>query len=183
VPDLPNPSRLITLDSRLRMAPTDRPALEALLDDLRGRLSGATDAGTASAIQRRLGVGLVALGQFDEAVSTLEHVVASAPDPRAEVAARVNLGDAFRYADRMTPAEQQYRAARMLAGESVPDLVHFTLQHLGKHLVDAGQYDEARSCLRAALELREAIGDPALIESTRAALELCAAREAGAARG
>jgi len=59
------------------------------------------------------------------------------------------------------------------AHPSVPQLVDFALQHLGKHYVDADRATDAVACLEEALEVRRAKGDQALIESTLAALRRC----------
>jgi Flp pilus assembly protein TadD len=66
----------------------------------------------------------------------------------------------------------QYEPALAPARRAAPDRVDFALQHYGKHLIDAGRIDEAVACLREALRLRQTKGDPALVESTRNALDL-----------
>lgn len=92
--------------------------------------------------------------------------------PRAEVAVRINLGDALRYAGDLQAAAAQCEPALALVRQSVPDRVDFALQHYGKHLIDAGRTDQAIVCLREALRLRQAKGDKELIDSTIKALGL-----------
>jgi tetratricopeptide (TPR) repeat protein len=124
---------------------------------------------------RMVGSGLTALGDYDAAGQVLEEALDLAcqlGDPRAEVAARINLGDALRYADDLDAARTHYESALRLARQSVPDRVDFALQHLGKYHIDAGQGGQAVACLREALQLRQAKGDPDLIRSTVDALAL-----------
>ncbi|GIF23797.1 tetratricopeptide (TPR) repeat protein [Actinoplanes tereljensis] len=159
--------QLITLDADQRMVPVDAEALRAAV----GQLQATGDRGAL----RRIGVALVALGEYAEAVETLERAVSISvrlDDVPAEVAARINLGDAYRYAGRLGPAAEQYSRALRLAKAQAPDRVDFALQHLGKHHIDAGEPDLARACLAEALRLREAKGDAGLIASTIAALKL-----------
>lgn len=165
---LPEIGHLLTSDDRLRLATSDPVALVEAVDQLR-RLDGAA----ARTHQRRLGVALLALRRLAEAVDVLtdaaEHA-ASTMDYRGEVAARVNLGDAYRYGDDLDSAGQQYLRALEVARAHVPELVDFPLQHLGKWHLDAGRLAEARACLREASALRAAKGDPELLASTHAAL-------------
>jgi len=150
--------------------PTDRAALRRAVDELRGSL----DHADVSSL-RRLGSGLTALGEYDEAQQVLARALELAGtggDQRAEIAARINLGDAHRYAGDLEVARDHYEMALRQAREHVPDLVDFALQHQGKYYIDAGRMDQAAECFREALRLREAKGDPSLIKSTRDALAL-----------
>jgi tetratricopeptide (TPR) repeat protein len=166
---------LIVMDARQRMAPASRPALQTAV---RARLAELDRAGTSAErllLLRRIGSGLTALGDFDAARRVLGEALELASgmgDPRAEVAARINLGDALRYAGELEAAAAQYEPALALAREHAPDRVDFALQHYGKHLIDAGRPAQALACLREALELRRAKGDSGLVESTIKALGL-----------
>ena len=165
-----NIADLITLDDRQRVMPTDRAALRRAVDELRSVLD---DSDVASL--RRLGSGLTALGEHDEAQRVLGRALALATaggDQRAAIAARINLGDAYRYAGDLDPARDHYAIALRQARAGVPDLVDFALQHQGKYFIDAGRPDDAATCLREALQLRETKGDPSLIKSTRDTLAM-----------
>lgn len=157
------------------MAPVDAVALRAAVDARLAELDSVTAPRERLNLLRRIGHGLIALGGFGAARRVLREALSLAVelgDPRAEVATRINLGDALRHAGDLAAAAAQYEAALALARRAVPDRVDFALQHYGKHLIDAGRVDEAVECLREALRLRQAKGDPALIESTRKALDL-----------
>lgn len=155
------------------MVATDPDALTEAVERLRAMDSGAGRDDLA--LLRRLGYGLIALGRCAEAVPVLDRAVAlasAAGTARAEVAVRINLGDAHRYGGDQRSAGEQYDRALDLARGQVPDLVDFALQHKGKHLIDTGRPEEAVRCLQEALTLRRAKGDPELIRSTVAALDL-----------
>lgn len=158
---------LITLDDRLRMVPADAVALQRSVEELRG----ATDA----ASRRRLGLGLIALGNYSEAVVILDGVVtdaASNRDSDTEIKARINLGDAFRYHGDLRAAYTEYQRAVKQARAENQLLLDFALQHLGKHYLEAGQRSAAITCFWEALRLRRAKGDASLVDSTLAALAL-----------
>ena len=160
---------LIRFDDRLRMVPADESALRVAVEGLREQLERSPDQLT----RRRLGVSLMALGELKEAIALLEDAVREAVDAGSEAAARINLGDALRYRGDLDAALAEYLGALDLARSSVPQLVDFALQHLGKHYVDAGRATDAIACLEEALELRRGKGDQALVESTLAVLRLC----------
>lgn len=124
---------------------------------------------------RLAGVGLVALGDYAAAQRVLAAAVERAETPSQEVAALVNLGDAHRYPGALDAAEPLYRRAIELARTRCPELVHFTLQHYGKHLIDARRPHLAVDVLTEVLQIRERLGDPALIASTQDALSLARA--------
>lgn len=119
---------------------------------------------------RQAGVGLIALGDYAAAQQVLAAAVERAETPQQQVAALVNLGDAYRYPGRLDAAEPHYRRAIELARTRCPDYVHYTLQHYGKHLIDARRPHLAVDVLTEVLEIRERLGDPALIASTQDAL-------------
>ncbi|MGH3679376.1 MAG: hypothetical protein ACRDT2_03700 [Natronosporangium sp.] len=140
---LPDLTSLIAFDDRLRMVPTDRAALALAVDALREAAGRDRSDSPGPAVLRRLGVGLIALGRAEQAIPVLGRAVALAvasADRRAEVAARINLGDGHRYAGDAMAAQEQYGLALELARSSVPELVDFALQHLGKALLEYGRY-------------------------------------------
>ncbi len=175
----PSLDHLITLDVGQRMTPTDPvalrnavQALQAIVDD-----TPLVAAGYRLKLLRTLGCGLTALGEYARARNVLEQALGLAGHrgwERAEVATRINLGDALRYDGNLGAAAPHYEQALQLARGSVPDLVDFALQHYGKHHIDTGQLDQATACLQEALRLRVAKADQSLIVSTLNALVLVA---------
>ncbi|MFI9362413.1 tetratricopeptide repeat protein [Kitasatospora sp. NPDC053057] len=168
---------LITQDERLRMVPTDRDqlaaAVEGLREDLRALPAG-TDPNQERVLARWIGIGLVSLGDPDEARLILRQALELATasgSSGAVIATQLNLGDAYRYGGDVETAGTFYRSALGTARSQRSDLVDFALQHLGKHLMEQGDLLSARTCLREAQQLRIAKGDLGLIESTQAALE------------
>src|SRR5687767_11428767 len=128
------------------MAPSSRPALREAVRAALAELDSAGADGSRVVLLRRIGSGLTALGDFEAAQRMLGEALELAVrlgDPRAEVAARINLGDALRYAGDLQAAAAQYEPALALARRTVPDRVDFALQHYGKHLIDAGRAQEA----------------------------------------
>lgn len=176
--DLPEIRDLIGMDAGLRMVPTDRPGLRAAVDVMLDRLGPAPTgdempAGDRLGLLRRAGFGLIALDDLDAAVDLLtEALTLTGGDAAAEVAVRVNLGDAYRYGGCLDSAAEQYDAALERARANAPALVDLALHHLGKHLIDAGRPAEAIACLQEALALRRQKADATLVASTAAALRL-----------
>lgn len=107
-------------------------------------------------------------------------------DASSEVATMIRLAEVHRFADRCERAERLLRGVlRQSASEPASRYRDFALQHLGKTLLDAGRPDEAISCFEEALRLRQRKGDPALVDSTEAALraaQMSAAGPTGAPR-
>jgi tetratricopeptide (TPR) repeat protein len=169
---------LIALDDRLRMVATDVPALTAAVAEWRASDDPKT--------QRRLGIGLIALGNYSEAVVVLDRVVRDAvsnADSQTEVKARINLGDAFRYHGDLRAAFTEYQRAVSQARASALETLDFALQHLGKYYLDAGRRGDAISCFWEALRLRKAKGDQSLIDSTLSALSIAGELELPSAHG
>ncbi|AXE23539.1 hypothetical protein C0216_08750 [Streptomyces globosus] len=168
---------LITQDDALRMVPTDRDQLAAALADIREELRvlpEGSEADRARVLARWTGIGLVVLGDYDDARAFLRRALdlaTASGNTRAVIAAELNLGDAYRYAGETETADKLYRGALDAARSQHPELVDFALQHLGKHLMEQGDLVPARAHLQEALRLRTAKGDAGLIESTQAAVD------------
>jgi tetratricopeptide (TPR) repeat protein len=169
----------VTYDDRLRVVPVDRAAYAAAVEtmkaDLTALVSGPPTASTeVSRLLRQVGRGLLALGEYAEALSYLERALRLAgADPGARTKVLINLGDAYRYAGDLSRAEPRYLEALHIAPAELRD---FALQHLGKHRIDQGRLDEAEDLLREALDLRTTKGDPELISCTQQALAHCSVR-------
>jgi len=84
---------------------------------------------------------------------------------------RIRLAEAQRCAGELGEAGREALEALAEARDQHPELVDFSLQHLGKALLDAGEPERAAAALEEALALREAKGDEALVRSTRLALD------------
>ncbi|MFD8979013.1 tetratricopeptide repeat protein [Streptomyces sp. NPDC059564] len=168
---------LITQDEDLRMVPIDHDQLTSAVAETREELRTlpeGTDAARARILARWTGIGLMTLGDYDNALVFLRQALdlaTASGNTGAVIATELNLGDAYRYAGETEPADGLYRRALESARNQHPELVDFALQHLGKHLMEQGDLEAARTHLREALELRTAKGDAGLIESTRAALD------------
>lgn len=132
----------------------------------------ARQAGLAQPDLRRLGVALIALGDHRRARAVLGRALDRAATPRQTVATLINLGDAHRYDGDLTGAEPHYARAIETARSSCPEVLHFAMQHYGRHLMDAREPKRAAEVLREVLAMRTRIGDQALIASTREALNL-----------
>jgi tetratricopeptide (TPR) repeat protein len=168
---------LITQDDRGRMVPVDRAALEREVAEL--QRSDSADV----PVLRQLGIGLIVLGRYAEAIETLEQallVATASGDVKRMIALHLNLGDAHRYAGRFAQAEPHNQTALRLAREHAAEQEHFALQHLGKLRLDQKRFAEARDYLLDALRQREAMHDDSLVESTRLALRLVDEDEAAA---
>jgi kanamycin kinase len=159
-------NQLITYDERQRMVPSDRDRLTALVDSAR-----AQDPNDYTTL-RALGIGLLVLGEYGDAIDHLNSALDLADTSGRRIAASINLADAYRYSGDAAAAETLCRAMLALAKKEVPEMLCFSLQHLGKALTDLDRRQEAREVLREALALRMAEGDPELIARSQAALRL-----------
>ncbi|MFF5204407.1 hypothetical protein [Streptosporangium sp. NPDC000396] len=85
-------NQLITYDERQRMVPGDRDRLTALVDSARAQ------APTDYTTLRALGVGLLVLGEYGDAIDHLNRALDLADTSGRRIAASINLADAYRYA-------------------------------------------------------------------------------------
>ncbi|MFD4443335.1 phosphotransferase [Nocardia sp. NPDC058519] len=156
-------TRPYRFDERLRMIPVDPETLA-----VRVALADPNDFPGL----RRLGIALMLLGRYDEALDRLDQALELADTEQRRVTVWINLADVYRYQGEPGHAEILYRralhASRVLDD---PDLVSFATHHLGKSLAEQHRPQEARRLLNEAMRLRVADGDSELIESTRAALD------------
>ncbi|WP_079248626.1 tetratricopeptide repeat protein [Streptomyces sp. MJM1172] len=133
---------LITEDEDLRMVPIDPNQLANAVAGTRAELRAipeGTDDAEARVLARWTGIGLMALGDHDDALVFLQQALdlaTASGNTRAVIATELNLGDAYRYAGEAETAEMLYRRALEGARGQHPELVDFDLQHLGKHLME-----------------------------------------------
>ena len=167
---LPDLEALAVQDERLRQVARDPEAIERAIEQARHLLLEAADERERCRLHGYLGTAARLLGRDDEAVRELVRSVELADslgDAQLRATATIRLAEAHRSFGRLDAAESLLRAA-LETGERRD----FALQHLGKTLLDAGRRDEGVEVLEAALELRRAAGDPALVASTEQALAL-----------
>ncbi|MFE3544864.1 tetratricopeptide repeat protein [Nocardia sp. NPDC059177] len=157
-----NPPRPYRFDERLRMIPVDPEILAA-------RVAVADPHDFAGL--RRLGIALMLLGRYGDALDRLDQALELADTEKRRITVWINLGDVYRYQGEPGRAEVLYRRALDASRALDPDLVSFAAHHLGKSLAEQHRPQEARQLLNEAMRLRVADGDSELIESTRAALD------------
>ncbi|MCA2208261.1 phosphotransferase [Nocardia rosealba] len=155
-------ARPYRFDERLRMIPVDAESLAARV--------AAADPHDFGGL-RRLGIALMLLGRYDEALDRLDQALELADTERRRITVWINLADVYRYQGEPGRAEILYRRALDASRALDPELVSFAAHHLGKSLAEQHRPDEARELLNEAMRLRVADGDSELIESTRAALD------------
>ncbi|WP_245567577.1 phosphotransferase [Nocardia vinacea] len=148
-------------DERLRMIPIDHAQLAARV---------ATARPVDFAEFRKIGIELMLLGRYAEALDHLDRALELADSDYRRMSVWINLGDVYRYWGDTVTAEALYRRAVDRAGDS--EVLSFALQHLGKALAEQGRLPEARARLTEALKLRVVEGDAELIEATRSTLDL-----------
>lgn len=148
-------------DERLRMIPIDHAQLAA-------RVAAARPVDFAEF--RKIGIELMLLGRYAEALDYLDRALELADSDYRRMSVWINLGDVYRYWGDTVTAETLYRRAMDRAGDS--EVLSFALQHLGKALAEQGRLPEARARLTEALKLRVVEGDAELIEATRSTLDL-----------
>ncbi|GAB3651220.1 tetratricopeptide repeat protein [Glycomyces tarimensis] len=163
-------AELIATGNDGRMYATEPERLRRLVESTLARESG-----LAQAQLRQTGVGLIALGDYARAREVLRRALSRATTPREQVATLINLGDAHRYPGDLAGAEPNYTKAIDAARADCPEVLHFAMQHYGKHLMDARRPKRAAEVLEAVLRMRQKVGDQALIASTREALRLARA--------
>ena len=163
-------AELIATDNAGRMYATEPEKLRRLVEKTLARASG-----LAQPELRRLGVALIALGDHRRAREVLSRALERAATPRQKIAALVNLGDAHRYDEDLVGAEPRYTEAIATARSACPEVLHFAMQHYGKHLIDARKPKRAAEVLEEVLKMRRRLGDPALLASTQEALNLARA--------
>jgi tetratricopeptide (TPR) repeat protein len=151
----------------LRAVPADPKAMRRLVAALQ-RAAG----GDASEGARRLGeAGLFAgmLGDLTEAEGSLQRPLELAPASESQLrfALRMRRAMIWQWQSRHLEADREFV---WLLQEASPQQRSFVLQHSGKSLFEQRRYQEAHAVLTAALALREARGEPDLVQSTRLVL-------------
>jgi len=153
-------------------------ALLREIEQDRAALAEAIAAGGAdseSLIRMRLGFDLIPIDREAEAVIHLEAALALAPkqaNRAREIEVLLYLGTARQYLGERAKALELFREGIEVAQSTeIFDQVHFLLHHRGRCLVEMNRFAEARHDFEQALLLREKIGEPRFINSSRAALK------------
>ncbi len=153
-------------------APDDPEWLESV-ETLRDALDASDDALESLRLKGRLGDQLRACREtVDDAVELLQEAVAEL-DSRGEEALvasnLIRLATALQYTGEHQRALAVFDRAVEIAGDH--DLLDYAHQHLGKCLVELGEFQRARRHFEKALKIRRRRGDQSLVESTCRALD------------
>lgn len=161
-----------------RAVPPDRDAFLKYIETQRAALAAARAGGDEGAILNAAGTLGSALfmepGCEGEAAILLEEALALSRkrgDRAREIDGLLGLGTAVQYLGERARAVALFEdGLRLCAETGIRGQENFLLHHLGRCLVEMGRLDEARAAFEAALALREAMGVPRFIESTKGAL-------------
>jgi len=141
------------------------------------RLEAARERGDQAAmlaIATGIGFGLYITGNEAEAAPMLENALALARqlgDRSAEIEALLHLATARQYLGERDQAQALFKQALDRSeAYGIDAFVHFILHHQGRCFAEQGRIEEARRSFERALPLRERLGNPRFINSTRAAL-------------
>lgn len=111
-----------------------------------------------------------------EAVELLREAVEQClqiDEPKLWISNSLRMAVALQYAERHHEALGYFERTLEAVGERDDRFLEdFCLQHMGKCLAEVGRLDEARRCLKSALELRKSRRDDALADSSRRALRV-----------
>jgi tetratricopeptide (TPR) repeat protein len=130
-------------------------------------------------VRARLGGEARAAGHLDLALDVLRDAVALADrigEPRDRVLARLRLAHVHQWREEWALSDSLF-AGCLAAAESLDARDRsFVAQHAGKNHFDQGRWAEAEALFERALTLRGELGDAALVESSRVALEAARGR-------
>jgi tetratricopeptide (TPR) repeat protein len=187
---LPDLQSATTDDERLRQVVCDQEAFArgiAVAEERLGAARAECDWVEVARLLGYLGDAYRVLYRLDEAIRVLDEALSlsrQVGDQRLIIANTVRLGEANRYRDDIATAEPLLRDAVQLARESKHVVYEgFALQHLGKCLMDAGEFSEAVSVLKESLAIRRASGRDDLVSSTERALAVARAKAVSGAGG
>jgi tetratricopeptide (TPR) repeat protein len=160
-----------------RFTPENSAEIRQEIEADRLRLSAARQAGDERAeltISIGMGFGHYVTGGEAEAVPLLDGALSQARqlgDRRAEIEALLHLATARQYLGERELAQSLFREALDRSGAySIPDFDHFILHHQGRCHAEQGDIAAARLSFTQALALREGLGIPRFIDSTRGAI-------------
>jgi tetratricopeptide (TPR) repeat protein len=161
---------------RFRVPDTAAVLLEIEEDEASlARAAETNDEAAEMMLRMRLGFDLVALDREAEASGHLLRALSLSrklADRAREIEILLHLGTARQYLGERVEALALFQEGLQKAEtSSIPDQVHFLLHHKGRCEVEMNRMADARLSFGQALRLREKIGSPRLVDSTRAALK------------
>jgi tetratricopeptide (TPR) repeat protein len=151
--------------------------MQGAVDHLLENLARQVNEEVASRSRSQMGFMLTCLNRAAEAAQILracaraQHLLG---DLRGLVATELRLVQALQASNQVAAATEAGRAAlaRCTEDPTLFDLQHFAHHHLGKVMLQAGLYQQAKQHLQVALDLRQKSSDEELILSTQGALSL-----------
>lgn len=161
-----------------RAVPPDREAFLNFIETERAALAAARAGGDAFAILNAAGTLGSALfmepGAEGEAAMLLEEALGLSRkrgDRAAEIDGLLGLATARQYLGARDEAVRLFEEGLALCDATgIRAQEHFLLHHLGRCLAEMGRIQEARTAFARALVIREELGLPRFVDSTRAAL-------------
>ena len=160
-----------------RFTPENPAEIREEIEADRPRLSAARQACDERAeltLSIGMGFGHYVTGGEAEAVPLLDRALILARrlgDRRAEIEALLHLATARQYLGERELAQTLFRdALDRSQAYDIRDFEHFILHHQGRCHAEQGEIAAARLCFGRALPLREVLGTPRFIDSTRGAL-------------
>ena len=158
----------------LRAVAVDSPAMCRLAKGLLDGVQTGRNASEAAAALSTAAFMLLTAGQPESAERLLRDALRTQVHgpPGPYLASRLRLVQVLQELERTSEAVHEARIVLRTVRSSpeLLDLLDFALHHLGKALLQAGDTEGATAALSEALFLREAKGDPSLVESTELAL-------------
>jgi tetratricopeptide (TPR) repeat protein len=123
-----------------------------------------------------IGNGYRVLNQAQKAIVYLKKALdltRQEGDQRGEVRTLIRLGEAYRYNQQHEKALECFEQSLTLSRSAeLSQYKDFALQHMGKCLLELGEFDHALVRFEEALDLRKKKGDQELILSTETAIVL-----------
>jgi tetratricopeptide (TPR) repeat protein len=125
-------------------------------------------------IRTGIGFGLYVTANEAEAAPMLDAALSLArqlADRSAEIEVLLHLATARQHLGQRELAQSLFEAAFDLsAAHGITTFEHFILHHRGRRYAEQRRIGEAQECFERVLSLRELLGNPRFIHSTRAAI-------------
>lgn len=164
----------ITWSSELREQPEDLDQMRAGVGFLKDRLAQASSPLERAQVLGWLGAYLRIVGELEESKKSFEEAISlaeSVGEKKLVTTLQVRLSTTLHWLEEYEQCEALLSVLRkQLAND--PGRMDYVHQHYGKLLIDLGKFNEARTELELALQLRRKKGEPELIQSTLQALDL-----------
>jgi tetratricopeptide (TPR) repeat protein len=164
----------ITWSSELREQPEDLDQMRSGVEFLKERLAQAKSSLERAQVLGWLGAYLRIIGELEASKKNFLEAITlaqAAGEQKLVTTLQVRLSTTLHW------LEEYEECGALLADlrkqlENDPARIDYVHQHYGKLLIELGKFDEARSELENALQLRRKKGEPELIQSTLQALDL-----------